>query len=1252
MRTHWFCALLACGALAGCPSAEDPPPPANDDDSVEPTEVLPEPATWDGHVPDRACEVPLSLSTQYPAAEAHGLLHVTVTGGSGANVVTVQSNESGALFSDGVRSYIAGTTVGVTDVLHARDLDCYGEATLAIDVVEPLQVRPADGEVLPGDVFALTAVGGSGDVTYTPIFLRSGGSLSADGAYVAGPTDGEDEFEAFDEQTGVLIEAVLRVRSDAALAPRPAHLVMPIGVTMPLSIDGGSGWTNVTPDLTGPLDLDPDDNSMTAVAPGRVTMSVADAYATLSTEVVVDVVATQTAPMPRAGIGSFRALALGPGDLNGDGFPDALLGVMESNIAAHRSGAIYVYPGGPSGLEPTPVQTFTWPDWTAEVGEDFLVRDLDGDGELDLVLGAPQADTDRSAQGLVPSEDTGAVAIYPGVAGGFFADSPSQTLFGQYGGDRFGKSLGLCDVNGDGADDLIVGARYAEDRSYGPIQYSAGGVHVFLGDGTGAFAELPDQSVYGVMPDGGGGWIPDASQEFGYDLGVGDVDGDGLCDLVVGSYNFSTGPGRSRDNLVTVWRGQADAAHGAPVTGGVLPWPVLAIAPTDPEHHQSYFGREIKVADLDQDGKSDIVIGHYRRTDPNLSSVYHGAVRVYEGRDLGTAGATSITPAATAIWEVGGTNSYDYFGAQVDVFDVDDDGLLDLVVGESREEGDGSPNDAGAVSVFLGQQDDFPDTNRAFRVFGSEGDGRLGVAVAGLGDVDGDGAPDLMGFGAYEDLYGYTVGVPWYFPGLDTTNPAVALELPGASSGQYFGIGLAVIGDVDDDGFDDFAVGGSEYSSSTSLRPGAAWVYLGSSLGWSDTPDATLEGFSGHSSYDRFGYRVSPAGDFDGDGIDDYAVVARYEDKPNTFGSAFNHTGDCPSGTKNDVGAVYVFRGATGALATEPSFVIYGPQVSQRIDTLDGGGDMNGDGLGDLLFGGWDWDGSAGSNTGGFAMVGGRPWSGAGIDVICTYDLEYYAPNAGDRLARDLAFVGDLDGDGCDEVAVGAYLADHTAGNEGAVHVFKGFAGPSCPVEPTMAIVTPRDSNDQAGTGVGGGGDVDGDGILDIAVGAPWYYGNGASRGSVWLLSGSHVLSLPFEVLGSHSGTTYAMWDESDGDKEMWRVPGVAASERLGQDVTILPSDGVNPALIVAGAPRGAGTGEEWSGGAKLFAWSGPPGSSGRLDANPAAAFSGEATRDGWSGYALWAGEVDGSIGLGIGGYRSDAQGLDQGAAWIVEMGQ
>jgi hypothetical protein len=267
------------------------------------------------------------------------------------------------------------------------------------------------------------------------------------------------------------------------------------------------------------------------------------------------------------------------------------------------------------------------------------------------------------------------------------------------------------------------------------------------------------------------------------------------------------------------------------------------------------------------------------------------------------------------------------------------------------------------------------------------------------------------------------------------------------------------------------------------------------------------------------------------------------------------------------------------------------------------------------------------------------------------YGTELYA-NAGESVAG----IGDLDGDGCDELAVGSPYEDvntATFSNRGVVRVVYGW-GSGCDPGIRVTAVAPANANAYAGWSVVGGEDVDGDGVPELVVGAPTYRADLDERGAVWVVSGAHLLSLTpgwatagaaFPVL---TDTTVGPMTPASGDAT-YLVEGVVPLGKFGRQVALVDVGG--EPWVAVGAPDGSAGSADQTGGVWLYRWradagDGRPG----LDPVPAGVLAGEALPYGDLGEVLASGWVDGAGALAVGAPWSSATGLQTGAVYVLRF--
>lgn len=385
----------------------------------------------------------------------------------------------------------------------------------------------------------------------------------------------------------------------------------------------------------------------------------------------------------------------------------------------------------------------------------------------------------------------------------------------------------------------------------------------------------------------------------------------------------------------------------------------------------------------------------------------------------------------------------------------------------------------------------------------------FGTATASLGDLDGDGVIDIVVGATQDDDGGPDRGAIWIlFLNADGTVKAhqkisdTAGNFSGSLDGDgRFGVSLSSLGDLDGDGVGELAVGNSRDNDGGAER-GAVWVLFLNSNGTVKTHQkisSTQGGFSGPlDNADLFGRSVSSLGDLDGDGITDLAVGAREDD----------------DGGPNR-GAVWIlFLNANGTVKAQQKISSTQGGFSGTIDdgdrfgwSLSNLGDLDDDGIIDIAVGAHA-DDEAGINDGSvwilFLNADGTVKAHQKISALAgnftgTLDTE-------DNFGFDLTTLPDLDGDGVSDLAVGAVADDDGGLNRGAVWIL--FLNTNGTVKAHQKISDTFGSfngilNDGDGFGKSLAflGDLNGDGVIECAAGAPTDDDSGLNRGAVWILS-------------------------------------------------------------------------------------------------------------------------------------------------------
>ncbi len=442
--------------------------------------------------------------------------------------------------------------------------------------------------------------------------------------------------------------------------------------------------------------------------------------------------------------------------------------------------------------------------------------------------------------------------------------------------------------------------------------------------------------------------------------GGGDVNGDGIPDLILGTYLLDGGAPNSGGAYV-VFGGDTTFDSAVDVVTGLGTTSIRLRG----EATSDGAGAGVSVVgDVNNDGIDDILIGAPGNGGKGAGYVVFGSASLATNIDLGSLGSDGF--------KVTGAYTGDSVGAAVAIIgDVDNDGIDDLVLGAPGGDYAGF-NYGGAFVIYgdgsLGADITLPASSVNMY---AEGDTYAGRGVRGFGDVNDDGIEDFIigSDGTSTAGRSYVVfgtGSPFSSPfALDNLTATDGFDILGEAAGDAAGAGnVAIIGDINGDGVADIGVG-APGSDTGGTDAGAAYLIFGGSGLGADIALGSLGAggikIVGENADDEFGDDIRSAGDFNGDGIDDVLIVA------GAYG--------------NGLGAVYIIFGQSNLADDEGGKVV--GNTGDGLAQAAGVGDVNNDGLADILIGAPTADdGSADTGRAyvifGFAQIDG----GAGGDSL------------------------------------------------------------------------------------------------------------------------------------------------------------------------------------------------------------------------------------------------------------------------------
>ncbi len=895
------------------------------------------------------------------------------------------------------------------------------------------------------------------------------------------------------------------------------------------------------------------------------------------------------------------------GDVNGDGLGDVIVGAWHPLLGTGATpGHSYVV-FGKTGTQAVDLATVAAGAAGAggfaihgEVAADYsgvsvsAAGDINGDGLADLIVGAPWVSPTGAANGgrsyvVYGKASTAAVDLATFVAG-----TDGLVINAANTNDHVGVSVSSAgDVNGDGIADLIIGAPQADPLTGA----NAGRSYVVFGKTSLTAVDLSALGAGGFTINGQA-----SSDNSGYSVSAaGDVNGDGLADLVIGANKSDPAAGTDAGRSYVVFGrtgitdiNLSDVASGTGSLGFVI----------NGESGADLSGISVSTAgDINGDGLADLIIGAKDAAAP--AGVYSGRSYVVYGKANATAINLADVKLGVGGFVIYGESAYDGSGVSVSAAgDINGDGLADLIVGAYGGDPSGLGNAGRSYVIFGGTQSAFNRTTVDWLgTAGADSHTSTGsqtlVGGAGNDTLTGGGGADVLYGGAGDDVFvlgaGNIAKLSANFSAADGRLARVdggtgtdTLRLSAGASLNLTAVSNAAasdpqgssrissiecidmatdtaantltlsVRDVQDmSGMNLIHNGSAGWTSGTyTLGNQVAMHQLVVQAGAGDTLNfATAFTYQGNVSYNGVSYKVwqdtlnhaqvftnfnfAPTGsvsvagtllvgqtltasntlaDAEGLGVIGYQwqssadgvswanialatsstftlAAAQAGQRFRAVASYVDGAGATETVNSSATNAVALAVFLTDITAGTGGFVISGGAAADQSGwSVSAAGDVNGDGLADVMVGARLADPAAGANAGKSYVVFGKSATAAmDLSALGTGGFVINGEATLDESGFSVSAAGDVNGDGLADVMVGAYKANPAGGADaGKSYVVFGKATTTDVNLTDIAagtgggfVIKGVNANDVSGTSVSAAGDVNGDGLADVIVGCP-----------------------------------------------------------------------------------------------------------------------------------------------------------------------